>query len=863
MILCRRYRAPEAPEKNARRRRGRLAVRAALACLLAVAWTPALAQPAEPSRGGEAEAEDSPAIIILGTRGSAVTDIAPVAELDADAIAATGASTMDELQEAIRGQTQSADGSDPIFLLNAQRVSGYRDIRSLPPEAIDKVEVLPEQVALRFGYPPTRRVVNFITKRHFRQVEVKASAGATTEWGSATQQANLGLTRLRGDGRLTANLEYRRTDPLFQSDRSILPDPGVPFDPIGNVTAPDGGEIDPALSAAAGQPVTIAPVPDSPADRTSLAAYADRANRPRLFGLGPYATLTPRNDTVKGEAVIADRLGETVAGSLSLSAEQSRDRTVAGPAAARLWVPETSPFTPFAGPVVLNRYLTGIDPLRQREKTTTLGAGATLRGAVAGWQWDVTASFDQKQVDGRAEQGIDLAAANAAIADGADPFAPLDPALLALRQVDVTCQRTRSMEAKAVATNKPVRLPAGQVTVTASAEVGRSTADSSSRGANPFALHLGRGRAEGSLSLDIPLTSRRDQVVAALGELSVNASASLRTVSGFGSLHDTIWGFAWAPIEGVQFLGTMKRSAAAPDMAQQSNPVREIPNVPVFDFGTGRTEIVTLIQGGNPDLLAERRLVRSLTLNVSPLEKGRLRLGATYETSEIRDQTGTIYAITPQTEAIFPELFTRDSAGRLVTVAYRPVNFELERKRSLQLTLSSSGSLGKAPPEAEGGEAKPPPRPHYYAGIGADIRLTDRLLLRPGAPELDLLGGDSIGTWTPGAVGWAYGGINYRGFGATFNAWYGGPRRISSEDPAADLRYAPMFKLKLGAYMPLKRIFADQDWAEKMQLRFDVDNVTDARQQVRDRNGDTPFRYQAGLTDPIGRTATVTLRKLF
>ena len=68
----------------------------------------------------------------------------PMATLDQNAIAATGATTMGELLQRIKPLTQSADGSDPIFLLNGQRTSGYEEIASLPPEALDKVEVLPE-----------------------------------------------------------------------------------------------------------------------------------------------------------------------------------------------------------------------------------------------------------------------------------------------------------------------------------------------------------------------------------------------------------------------------------------------------------------------------------------------------------------------------------------------------------------------------------------------------------------------------------------------------------------------------------------------------------------------------------------------
>jgi len=68
--------------------------------------------------------------------------------------------------------------------------------------------------------------------------------------------------------------------------------------------------------------------------------------------------------------------------------------------------------------------------------------------------------------------------------------------------------------AKAVITNTPIHLPAGKMSVTATAEFDHSTADSFTRGANPFELHLGRARVEGAISIDIPITSRREPAVA-------------------------------------------------------------------------------------------------------------------------------------------------------------------------------------------------------------------------------------------------------------------------------------------------------------------------------------------------------------
>ena len=78
------------------------------------------------------------------------------------------------------------------------------------------------------------------------------------------------------------------------------------------------------------------------------------------------------------------------------------------------------------------------------------------------------------------------------------------PALL-VRLTDHAGQRTRSANAKTVATNTPIGLPAGPVTVTATVEGEGQNADSFSRGSNTFELHLSRTRIEGGLAVGLGL----------------------------------------------------------------------------------------------------------------------------------------------------------------------------------------------------------------------------------------------------------------------------------------------------------------------------------------------------------------------
>ena len=69
----------------------------------------------------------------------------------------------------------------PVVLLNGQRISSMREMRNIPPEAIKRMEILPEEVALRFGYRPDQRVMNFILKDNFASRSVDAEYHVPTQ----------------------------------------------------------------------------------------------------------------------------------------------------------------------------------------------------------------------------------------------------------------------------------------------------------------------------------------------------------------------------------------------------------------------------------------------------------------------------------------------------------------------------------------------------------------------------------------------------------------------------------------------------------------------------------------------------------
>jgi len=815
-----------------------------------------LCAPASAAPGDKDPAHD---VVIDGHRGSIIGDIEPLTTFDSRMIEATGATSMADLLRIIEPMTRSADGSPPIMLLNGQRTSGYEEIGSLPPEAIERTELLPEQAAIRFGYPPTRKVLNFITKSRFRTIEAKASAGTSTDGGAGSGGGTVALTRIRNGRRLTLSGEYSHTDPLRQSRRHILTDPTNPYDPIGNVGSLTGGEIDPALSAAAGHPVFLAAVPADPAARDELAAYVAGADRPRLFDLGRYRTLADGKDMFKGNAVLATPIGKGVSGSFTLSAERTVEHALQGLATVPILLPSSNPYSPFGSDVLVYRYF-GDRALRQRGVSTTLNAGALLRGAILGWNWDLTGTLESKQLSARGERGLDIGAIDRAVAQGADPFGMFDAGLV----LEHSRSRNRRVEVKGVANGTALRIPAGDLTMTATATVERATAQTRARGISAADVDLGRTRGEAGLSADIPLASRDYGVLPWLGQLSLNLSGTVRHVQDYGDLTDSNYGLTWSPVKAVQLIGSVKQTGTAPDMEKLSQPTVQVANVPGFDFRTGRSAFVTIVAGGNPDLRAEQKRVRSLSLNLQPFPKRNLRLSLAFNDTLVRNGIGYVFASTPIAEAAFPELFVRDAAGRLTTLFQHPVNFHRERKRDLNFQLMDSGPLGKPPAKPAGPGTAPPPRPFGYAGMGSFLVLDDALQLRPGLPVIHPLKGETVtGGGGFRAAVYAWGGINYMGIGGSFDCQWIGPTRVRGGMPQTDLDFSSQFKLNVKLFTTLHHWLPHQAWTSKTSVTLEVSNLFNDRQRVRDATGATPYRFQPHYLDPIGRTVKVTFRKLF
>jgi hypothetical protein len=196
-----------------------------LSCLLA----PALSQPAlgQVAEDPDSESErNRPEIVVTAPRilDSAVDDIAPEITLNEDEIEGYGASTLADLLAALAPQTQSGrgrGGGAPVILVNGRRVSSFAEIRDLPSEAILRVEVLPEEAALRYGFSADQRVTNFILRPGFAAITFEGDYGLSTAGGRAETEFGSTFTRIGEKGRINLNSEYNGGTALNEAERNI------------------------------------------------------------------------------------------------------------------------------------------------------------------------------------------------------------------------------------------------------------------------------------------------------------------------------------------------------------------------------------------------------------------------------------------------------------------------------------------------------------------------------------------------------------------------------------------------------------------------------------------------------------------
>lgn len=891
-------------------------------------------------RAPQEGADEGEEIVVTGQRqrGAVIGDIAPEQTLSSADVRALGVTSVADLITELSPQTNGT----PIVLLNGKRISSFAEIRDIPTEAIARVEILPEQVALSYGYAPTQKVANIVLRQRFRAETGELELGTTTDGGRDTGEMEAGLLRIRGDDRFTLNLEYNRAGRLLESQRDIATTPASrPFSLNGTIaaTTPDG-EIDLALSALAGRSVTLAAVPGGAASGApTLGDFIAGANQPAATDLTPYRTLSPANETLSANATLARALGG-VSATVNARVELSDSDSLQGLSAATLTLPAGNPFSPFGQDVTLYRYLAQAGALGQQVRGTTAHLGVTLNGRLGSrWQWSFTGNGDLSITRTRTDRGIATGAVQTALDAGdgdVNPFGRFADPLLATRLSDSARARSEAIQGDLLLTGPLFRLPAGDAIT--SVRLGASANGFSSQSLRAGVdrdTRYGRRIASGQVSIDLPLTSRASDVLGAVGDIGVNLNLAAQQLSDFGTLSTIGYGLRWQPVSRVQLLLSANQDRAAPTGAQITDPLVATPNVPLFDYATGQSVFVTQLSGGNAMLRQSVRDQFRLGVTIRPFDKPNLALTATYLNSRTRNPIAGFPTPTPDIEAAFPQRFLRDADGMLVQVDARPVNFlasnsaqlrwgfdlSFALKSHIQKVVEAWRAAGAKPEErpkelddvralfggnrrAGNGDAPPPPPPGEGPGSGASPgnqpgrfrgppgggfgagpggrgggrlsfslyhtwHLEETIRIAPGLPALDLLDGDATGSagGQPRHELQARIGYTNNGIGARLGVnWESGTHVDGALGGGSRLDFGSLATANLRLFANLGQmpsLVKRAPFLRGARVSIGIDNLFNQKREVRDATGATPLRYQQDYLDPLGRTVSISFRKLF
>jgi hypothetical protein len=284
---------------------------------------------------------------------------------------------------------------------------------------------------------------------------------------------------------------------------------------------------------------------------------------------------------------------------------------------------------------------------------------------------------------------------------------------------------------------------------------------------------------------------------------------------------------------------------------------------------------------------------------VRPFRRYDLTFNATFSSTRSDNAIAAFPLLTTTTTGAFTDRFTRSSTGALDGIDIRPVNFSRTAQDQIYWGMSFSRPLG---PVAEGyqpqgyairsvdeaQQAYPdaviltaPPNSglarqaeNLASRIFFDLYHTwytrDSVRLARTGPTLDLLDGDALdflGGRRQHRID-LIGGVYRSGLGIRMKAnWYSGTSLIDVT-PAGDqkIRFGDYAVVDASFFANLAEAFNSSEtasWLKNTRVTFEISNLFNQRPRVETAGGSIPLRFQSTLLDPIGRTFSVSLRKVF
>jgi outer membrane cobalamin receptor len=819
-----------------------------LAGVAAAALTAGGAYAQDPGVDAETEVEE---LVVNGAstpRGSVIGDITPELTISPREIRAYGAATVTELLDSLAPQTASGQGGGgrPVVLINGGRVSGFAEIRDLPTEAISRVEILPEEVSLKYGYPAEQKVVNIVLRQRFHATLVEGTASSPTQsGGGGTLAGHAGVLKILRGERTMLDAKITSTDPIYESDRDITGGDGA-------FRSLQAKSLEATLNAVYARPfengvsATVNPVFEHTESDSAL-------------GVSPFSTGALMRRSKADDARIAASANGAYAGwqwsytgELAYNVSRSKtDRAYTGlPYTDRTQAVTTSA----QSDIVLNKALWNLPAgqvgmaLTARASTMELESDAERAGVVQ--------SSDLSRSTGQLQANFDVPITRAGEGLG-ETIGKLSG------NVNLSYQRLSDFGDLETVGGGLHWTPTSKIRVLASfsrtdqAPTMNQLGDPVTATPGVRVFDLARGETAevtritgGNGDLD---AGRRD--VFKLGvTYSPFEKANLRLQANFVStrVHDAIVAFPSASTQVEDaFPDRFIRDADGRLLQIDARPVN-FARQDRDELRWGFTYSRPVGPQPTPEQVAEMRRRFREARAAQEGQAGAAQGGQAQGQGQTQDQTKQAKDGNQQGER-------------------RPVG----------------GPEGGPPPEAGRGpgggggfRGGPGGRGSGFGGFGGrgsrggvfqiglyhTLAFKDEALIRPGLPTLDLLDGAALGAGGGSPRHQVDLQANYTrgGLGAAMNAKWQSATRVVGGPSGEDLDFSDLttVNLRLFADLGAQPLAREHPWLRGARVTLAIDNIFDERQEVRTAAGTVPISYQPDLLDPVGRSVRLTFRKL-
>ena len=780
---------------------------------------------------------DEEEIVVTGARprGSVVGDIPPENILDARDVRATGATSISDLLDALApqiGSSRGRGGEAPVLLLDGLRISGFRELRDIPTEAIQRVEILPEEVALKYGYRADQKVVNIVLRQRFRSTTAQAALGAATDGGYTTGNADLTRFLVQRRGRTTLNLHASHNSLLTEAER------------IDQLTGspPPGAVVEPA----------------------------------------PFArSLVGRNTDVRGSATFNRTVFGNVSGTLNTELEHSEGRSLIGLNPSLL---EPLARTTDANSVHLGGVLNGTTRSQWRW-TVTSNADLDVNRTRSDRN-DPSFPTDRSR---STTTSADLKAT----ANGKIFKLPAGDASTTLTVAGSTVHLDSTRSRLGASTSNSLSRTMGEAAMNLDLPISRKNRDFSALGnltlnanaevdqLSDFGTLTTIGAGANFSPLDrmnfIASWTREEgpPTINQLGDpvLDTPGSRIFDFTTGQTVLVDAVTGGnpnLKSDLRHVLKLGANWQPFTKTDLRLRADFVHQAIDRPISNIS-----VTQAIESAFPD-----RFVRDATgqlvrvdlrpVNFDSARRDALRIG--FDFSKPLKSRRPPQALIDQLRAQFGFGGRGGAPGAQPGTPGAQPQSGSPPQSSARPEGSRGGGFGGFGGGRGGGGGG------FFGGNNASrgrlqfsltdtITFVDKVRITPAGPDLDYLHGDAAGSsgGTPRHSVEAQAGWSNNGLGARLGAnWRSGTTVTTLTGD--DLHFSSLgtFNLRLFANPgDIPEIAVKHPWLRGTQFRLEVNNIFNSRPQVRDAAGNIPLNYQPGLLDPIGRTIMVTFRKLF